>query len=186
MRLIEAIYHRRAVRNYTDKDVPRVSVLQLLDAAIQAPSAVNQQPWAFAVFVGRERLDGFSVRAKAHLLTTLEASPAFSHLRDMLCDPQYNIFHNAGTLVVICAKPGGQNPAEDCCLAAQNLMLAAHAIGLGTCPIGFARPWMNLEETKRDLGIPEALSVVFPITLGFPAEVPPAVPRNPPEIVIWK
>jgi hypothetical protein len=84
----------------------------------------------------------------------------------MLADPNYNIFYNAGTLVVICAKPGGLNPAEDCCLAAQNLMLAAHAAGLGTCPIGFARPWLNLSETKKELALPGDFEAVCPLIVG--------------------
>ena len=91
----------------------------------------------------------YSDQAKAHLLEILTPdSPLHSH-KDHLSDPAANIFHNAGTLVIICAKMNGIQPAEDCSLAAQNLMLAAHAAGLGTCPIGLARPWLNPPQVRR-------------------------------------
>jgi nitroreductase len=65
-------------------------------------------------------------------------------------------------------------------------MLAAHAAGLGTCPIGFARPWLNLPETKRELSFPDELNAVFPLIIGYPDETPEAPPRNEPQIVAWE
>jgi len=186
MELMEAIYNRRAVRDYTDKQMPRLAVIELINAAVQAPSAINQQPWAFAVFQGRQRLKDYSDRAKAHLLATLDRGSDLHGLRDMLADTNYNIFYSAGTLLVICAKPDGLNPAEDCCLAAQNLMLAAHGMGLGTCPIGFARSWLNLTEVKQELEIPLNYAAVFPVIVGCPAKVTASVTRRQPEIVSWK
>jgi hypothetical protein len=68
-------------------------------------------------------------------------------LKERLAEPEFNIFYNAGTWIVICAKPAGQHPVWDCCLAAQNLILAAHAAGIATCPIGLA--WPVLQEGKN-------------------------------------
>lgn len=186
MELMEAIYKRRAVRAYTDRNLDREIVMQLIRAAIQAPSAMNDQPWAFAVVQNRELLKQCSDRAKAHLLATVDARSPLGALRDTLANPEFGIFYGAGTLIVICAKPEGLNPAEDCCLAAQNLMLAACGLGLGTCPIGLARPWLSLPEVKHELGIPPAYQPVFPIIVGFPREEAPPVPRHEPEIVTWR
>jgi nitroreductase len=186
MELIEAIHQRRAVRDYTRARVANSTLTELLDAAIQAPSAMNQQPWAFAVFQGQNRLLDYSVRAKAHFLATVLAPFGFHERGDTLTDPAYNIFYNAGTLLVICARHHGLNPAEDCCLAAQNFMLAAHAAGLGTCPIGLARPWLNLPEVKMELGLPPDVAAVFPMTVGYPAALPAATPRQAPDILCWK
>ena len=185
MELKEAIYHRRAVRNFTGAEVPRSMITELIDAAIQAPSAVNQQPWAFAVFEGRERLAEWSGRAKSAFLAGMPAEPDEHGLRGMLSDPSFDIFYNARSLVVVCATPGGMNPAEDCCLAAQNLMLAAHGMGLGTCPIGLARPWLNLPEVKSEIGLPADVSVVLPLIVGWPVSPPPPVPRREPSILVW-
>ncbi len=102
------------------------------------------------------------------------------------CDRITVLFYDAGTLVTICAKPMSPWSAFDCCLAAQNLMLAACEMGLGTCPIGFAKPWLDLPEVKRELGIPDDYVPVFPVIIGVPQGDTPAHPRNDPEIVSWK
>jgi len=186
MELSEAIYHRRAVRDFTEAIVPTPLLDELLRAAIQAPSAMNQQPWAFAVITGRDRLRAVSERAKAHLMSTL--APVFElHPRSQLyADPAYNIFHDAGTLVVIYASAGRLHPTEDCCLAAENLMLTAHDLSLGSCPVGFARGWLDLPETKAEFGIPSDHTAVFPVVIGYPAKKTEAVPRRDPVILYWK
>jgi nitroreductase len=186
MDLTTAIYQRRAVHDYTDADVAKSTIDELLNAAVQAPSSLNQQPWAFAVFQGKDRLKTYSDRAKAHFLTAV-LPPFGCHERgDTLTEPSYNIFYNANTLIAICAFPGRLNAAEDCCLAAQTLMLAAHGMGLGTCPIGIARPWLNIAEVKNELEIPPDLTAVFPLTLGYPATQPKPTTRNVPDVVSWK
>jgi len=185
MDLLNAIYQRRAVRNYADVPVHPSMIHDLLNAAVQAPSALNQQPWAFAVIRGREALHRYSDRAKAHLLAILPQNLKLHQRADALAGEEYNVFHGAGTLVVIYAKPAPHHPVDDCLLAAQNFMLAAHALGLGTCPIGFARPWLNLPEIKTELHIPSSYEAVMPIVVGWAASVPPAPPREEPEIVCW-
>ncbi len=71
---------------------------------------------------------------------------------------------------------------ENCTLAAQNLMLAACAEGLGSCWIGFARRWLATAAGKAVLGVPTAYPPVAPIIVGHPQGVAPPVPRKPPEI----
>lgn len=186
MDLMNGIRQRRAIRDYTDATVADSTLNELLEAAVQAPSALNQQPWAFAVYTGRAVLKDYSDRAKLHYLGT-ELPPFGMHSRgDTLTDPNFNIFYNAPAFIVICAKPGMLNAAEDCSLAAQTLMLAAHAMGLGTCPIGIVRPWLQLPEIKDQLGIPPHYTAVFPLTVGYPAGQPEPVPRLAPEIVHWQ
>lgn len=181
---IEAIYKRRAVKDYTDAQVADDTVTKLLDATVRAPSSLNQQPWAFAVYQGKARLKDYSDRAKDHFLLA-ELPPFGMHKRgNTLTDPNFNIFYNASTLVVICAKPD-YNAAEDCSLAAQTFMLAAHSMKLGTCPIGIARPWLQRREIKEELKIPPNYTPVFPMTLGYPAGEPSSTPRNEPEIISW-
>lgn len=186
MDVLEAIRKRRAVRHYTDEPVEPGQVRRLLELAVQAPSAMNEQPWAFAVIQSRALLEDYSRRARTHLLQTVTNSPEWDRARDLLQQPEFNIFYNAGTLIVICARPDGVNPAEDCCLAAENLMLAACALGLATCPIGFARAWLNLPETRREFGIPAKYQPVFPLIVGYAAGEQEAPPRREPEVVAWK
>lgn len=184
--LTDAIFHRRAVRSYSDQPVDRATVQKLLLAAVQAPSALNQQPWAFGVFHGRKRLHEYSERAKLYLVATYPATFELNSRSDLYENPTYELFHGASTLIVIYATRGRLHPNEDCCLAAENLMLAAYGLGLGTCPIGFARPWLDLLETKREMGVPEHYNAVFPLVVGYPAGYTEPRPRDEPQIVSWK
>jgi nitroreductase len=106
MDLIFAIRNRRAVRDFAPEAVSRAAIADAIGAATMAPSAMNLQPWLFAVVEGAERLRELSTRAKAHLLATLDpASPAARH-RDHLTDPAMNLFHDAPALVIVCARDG--------------------------------------------------------------------------------
>jgi len=176
----KAIYGRRAVREYTSESVERSVLESLIEDAVQAPSAMNLQPWAFSVYQSVGQLRGFSERAREHILATPSPLP----LVDML-PPGVNIFHDAPVLIVICAVNSLQQSAEDCCLAAQTLMLSAYARGLGTCPIGFSREWLNLPEVKTELGIPAEAVVVFPVVVGHPKSQPAPHGRQKPLVYNW-
>jgi nitroreductase len=183
MEVLTAIAQRRAIRAYTEEVVDRDTVGRLIEAAVQAPSAMDLEPWAFVTFEGKSRLREFSQKAKEELRRTgTDLSP---EARRRLSDPSFDIFYGAPLLIVICATSAQSQAAEDCCLAGQNLMLAAHGAGLATCPIGFARQWLNLPEAKREIGIPEELVPVFPLILGHPSEHPPPRGRRRPTI-LWR
>lgn len=183
MEALEAIYGRHAIREYA-LEIPTMETIQsLIKAAVQAPSAMNLQPWAFAVVRGRDTLASISDRAKAHMLKTMAAGSPLSSFREHLADPAYDIFYGAPVLIIICATSSEAGASEDCALAAQNLMLAAHSEGLGTCWIGFARPWLNEPTAKEELRLPTSCAPVAPIILGFPKGEPEIHPRHDPEIV---
>lgn len=182
----DVIYARRAVRSFTDEEMSEGTVRALLESAIQAPSSMNVQPWAFVVIQDRDVLKRISDRAEE----LLQESPDFTKMPPeqqlRIEERSFNIFYNAGTLILICAKPEGKHPEWDCCFAAQNLMLAAREKGLGTCVIGLS--WLAFEDPqiKAELGIPEAWRVVTPIILGRPTDFPAGHGRNRPEILAWK
>ncbi|MGE5567107.1 MAG: nitroreductase family protein [Parcubacteria group bacterium] len=175
--LTEAIYERRAVRDYTAEPVSEVDLRAVIDAAVQAPSGMNRQPWSFVVVSGRGALERLSMQAKAHLLKTLD--PQLAGARDHLAAADFNIFYNAPVMVAVCATEQDAMAVKDCCLAAQNLMLAARERGLGTCWIGFAESWLNTPEGRGALGAPEHYTVVAPIILGHARAFPDATPRRP-------
>lgn len=184
MNLMQAIKERRAVRSYIDRPVPRDVILDLIDAAAAAPSTMNLQPWSFAVVEGVERLAGMSTFAKRFLLSTHAAETSLATHRAALEDPSFNIFYGAPCLIVVCARPPSRQATEDCCLAAQNLMLAAHGRGLGSCWIGFSRPWLELPQTRLSLGLLPDQIPVAPIIIGEPALLPRPPARHLPA-VIW-
>lgn len=177
----EAISGRRSVRDYSDEMLEEHSIRRLIDAAVQAPSAVNQQPWVFTVVRDRSVLDRVSQEAKSCMLATLSADAQSDHFRTLLGDPTFHIFYHAPALIVISALAGPW-VVEDCALAAQNLMLAAYGAGYGSCWIGFAQTFLNTEEGRKVLGLPSTCVPVAPIIVGHPKALPPPVPRKEPEI----
>ena len=181
MDLLQTIADRRAVREYTDAHVDREVVEALIGAAILAPSARNLQPWAFAALLDPVRIEQYARRAKEWLLEN-QQSLALGTLVDMLKPPDFSIFYRASGLLLILATDATTQAAEDCCLAAQNLMLAARDRNLGTCWIGLSRPWLNLPAIKAELRLPAQYQVVAPIICGYPKSWPPAHGRNAAEI----
>lgn len=161
--VLRAIYSRRAVRAYQPEQPHDDTIHDLLAAAVQAPTAMHAEPWAFAIVQDRARLKRYSDRAECG----------------------YNIFYDAGTLIVICRRQAGPFADADCWLAAENLMLAATARGLGTCCIGLALGVLNQPDVKQELGIPREGAAVAPIILGTPRAAPLADTRRAPQILKW-
>jgi nitroreductase len=181
MDLTDAIYGRRATRAYTAAPVPKEVLERLVDAAIQAPSAVNEQPWDFTIIQNTQLLDRISTAAKAHMTGTVPSVSFPEHLHESLESPDFHVFYHAPVLITISARMGAW-AVENATLAAENLMLAAHAQGLGSCWIGFAQRWLETAEGKRALGVPDNFVPVAPIIIGHPAASAAPVPRRPPQL----
>lgn len=113
-------------------------------------------------------------------------APGINHSFDHFTRTDFNIFHGANTLIVICAKQLGQFVVADCWLAAENLLLAAQSIGLGSCVMGSAVTALNLPKVKMELGIPDEYSVIAPIVVGFQSGEVKATPRKDTLILSWK
>lgn len=184
MSVIDAIYERRSVRSYRAKTVDRRIVSALLDAAVQAPTALHEEPWAFVVVQDRDALRRLSDAA----LKTLRGREAGLHLprgSQGFTLPE-NVFYDAGTLIVIYGKPLGPFVAADCWLAAENLMLAARGMGLGSCVIGLAAAALNSPEWKAELKVPAGLTAYAPVIVGEPSGETPATGRREPEVLSWR
>jgi len=184
MELRAAIRNRRAVRDFTPEPVSASALRELIAAASWAPSAMNEQPWHFTVVTDAAVLDEISNRSKKWMLQGVGTMPRSGHFRDVLADPHFHILYHAPALVVISVPGNGQWGAEDCALAAQNLMLAALDQDLGSCWIGFAQGWLNTEEGHNILGLPKQDQVIAPIIVGHPKAAPPPVARKAP-LITW-
>jgi len=188
MTLMDAINTRRSVRAFGPQKVEKAVINSLLAAAVRAPTARHEEPWTFAIVQDVALLQRLSDRAKS--MMTEEAHRAHhddgGHSRDVLSRPGFNIFYNANTLIAICAKSPGPFAFADCWLAAENLMLAACAFGLGSCVIGSAIPVLNNDEIKLELGISTEISVVAPIIVGVPVDTGLQSARQTPIILGWK
>lgn len=182
MDLREAIYTRRAVRAYSAASIDEGTLRELIDAAVQAPSAVNEQPWSFCVVRDARLLADVSRRAKQHMLATTPAGLLSHHFEEILNDATFDIFYRAPALIVISAPAKSPWATENCALAAQNLMLTAHARGLGSCWIGFAQEWLRTSDGRAVLDLPPDYLPVAPIIVGHPRAQPARVPRKAADI----
>jgi nitroreductase len=192
---LDVIFARRSVRKYTSQRVDETTVRGLLDAAVQAPTALHEEPWAFVVIQDAALLKRYSDAAKGnwaaeasrfrqlHRGGDAEAAKGFA---EQFASPDFSIFYDATTLIAICARHTGPFVIADCWLAAENLMLAACALGLGTCCIGSAVPALNSPAIKAELGIPDDVEVVAPIVVGIAAAPTADSPRQAPHILAWK
>jgi nitroreductase len=185
---MDAIHGRRSVRAYTPQKLDQATIRTLLAAAVRAPTAVHQEPWAFAILQDANALKRLSDRAKRFFVEEMHRAhlDRGGHTLAMFERPDFNIFYNAGTLIVICGRPTGPFVVADCWLAAENLMLAAFSMGLGTCVIGSAISGLNTPEIKDELGIPADMSAIAPIIVGVPSDESTAASRKEPQILAWK
>ena len=183
MDLDTALASRRSVRDYAAEPVDEATIRHLIGAAVLAPSATNGQPWTFLVVRDRALLDRLSAETKAYLLAgALPEGPGVERRRVRLADPDYQIFHHAPVLILISGSASDRWVVEDCSLAAENLMLAAAALGLGTCWIGYAQRYLETAAGRALVGLPGEVLPVAPIVVGHPRTVPGPTDRREPEI----
>jgi nitroreductase len=149
MDVLEAIKTRRSVRRFKKERVPPNLLKEVLEAARWAPSARNSQPWRFIIIVDED------LKKRVANATTAGKFLAEAPL---------------GIAVTINTR-ATRHPAEDGAAATMNILLAAHALGLGACWIGSYSSSYE-EEVKRILGVPEGWALLSIIALGYPDERP--------------
>lgn len=195
--LVRLMRSRRSCRNYTDRVVDRKLLEDLVRIGTTAPSGTNSQLWTFSILGSRQeivvlgehiarffgKLNRMAEKFWLRLLSKFFAgdrlgkyySRYYETVREGLLlwnqEGKDTLFHGATAVILVGGKKAANSPMEDGLLASQNIMLAAHGIGLGSCMIGFA-----VEAIKRDrnirqlLNIPDDESIFAVIALGYPAE----------------
>lgn len=152
MEAMEAIYSRRSVRQYTSKPVSRELVREILKAAMSAPSAGNERPWHFIILTDRAILDEI---------------PKFHPYSAML--------KQASAAILVCGDPALEKHKGywvlDCAAASENILLAAHAKGLGAVWCGVYPTEDRVQNLKKLLHLPEQITPFSLMPLGFPAEI---------------
>ena len=157
MDAMEAILTRRSIREYTKRLVTDEVLKELLEAAMCAPSAGNRQPWCFVIISDREILNEI---------------PKYHTYSQMLKEAQVAI-------LVCCDQDlqlGGYG-VQDCSAATQNILLAAHAKGLGAVWLGVYPTEPRVTDIKKLLNLPEHIIPISLISIGYPAEQKPRPDR---------
>jgi nitroreductase len=151
MDTLKAIHTRRSIRKYLDRPVPEELIQKLLAAAMQAPSARNQQPWHFVVIDDRK---------------TLAAITNFMPNAAMAAD--------APLAILVCADLALEKSegywVVDCAAAVENMLLAAHDAGLGAVWCGVYPREPRMQGLRRLMGLPENIMAHSLVVVGFPGE----------------
>jgi hypothetical protein len=177
----EAIYRRPSVCSYSNQDLDRATILTLLAAAAQAPTAMHEEPWAFSVIQDQVMLSALLDAAR----TTRKTDGNISTFGEAPAEPE-NLFHDVGTLIVIWGKPMGPFVAADCWRAAENLMLAACSIGLSSWVVRSAAKTLNMAPWKADLNAPADWVPIAAIIICRALVPDFTSARKPPEILSWR
>jgi nitroreductase len=184
MEAIEAIMTRRSVRKFEERQIPDEVLEKILKAGTYAPSALALQPWAFVIVQDQEFLNKLSDYCKPILISLMkDANDGMSGaFRELLESPGYSIFYHAPTVIMVVGKTDSRFREIDCSLCAENLMLAAHALGIGSCWIGSTEVAYDNKELIAGFRIPEGYSPVGTIAFGYPAEKPEAHDKHAPKV----
>ena len=178
MDTITAIHTRRSIRDYEKRPVEREIIADILWDAAQAPTTPVSGPFLFHVIEGVARIADLGERAKRY------AREHRADGADSWADrPDFKVFLDAPVVIVISGHADNSESIQDCNRAGQNLVLSAHARGLGCCWVGAPMPWLRSPQTRQELGIAEAFEPFAAFTLGYAALVPPSRSRERPEIV---
>lgn len=171
MELFDTILNRRSIRNFTGKPIPKEDLERMVDAGRLAPSATNRQMWDFIVITRREILDD--------ILHHFHASRKYETFEDGKCD-------GASAIIAVVMDEVNEYWREDGSAAAENILLAAKALGFGSCWIeGQVRP--HEEHFRELLTIPKGKRILLMIALGEPVKwPPPPAKRALSEILHWE
>lgn len=167
MDILECINSKRSIRAYTDEIIPEETLRNLIELGTKASTGSGMEPWGFVIIRDKNEIDQLSEMSKKYLLNNLEKYPYLNQYENWLKNPEYSIFNHANTLLIIYGNTESHWYVYDCSLAAGNIMLAAHSMGIGTCWIGFAEHTLNTKEFKERYRVPEKYELVCPMSMGY-------------------
>ena len=192
----KVILSRRSVRLYKKEQVPEFMIKRILEAGRFAPSAANYQPWKFIVLRDDEIIRGITetVASSCRLVRAMidYRRKGFAWTRPLIkfitrfryndlhpmpftaiaqvANGNLGLWHGAPTVIVILKDVrGAGSPDLDCGIAGQNMVLAAHSMGLGTCWVGFAKMALDMNpQWKKRLGISFPYKFANSLAIGWP------------------
>lgn len=209
----KVILQRRSVRLYKPDQVPEFMVRRILEAGRFAPSAGNCQPWKFVVLRDDKLITAMTddvvkicdilrnmvdyrkpgaawMRPMVKFNTRLRKNdlhPVPFGAISMIADRKLGLWHKAPTVILIFGDVRGVScPELDCGIAGQNMVLAAHSMGLGTCWVGFVRPAFDyMLRWKKFFGISYPFKFMSSLALGWPVSEPDGMVERQTHAVDW-
>ncbi len=167
--VVETIMTRRSIRQYKPQAVEREKMQTIVECGINAPNAMNRQAWEVRVVDNADYINGVTGLYK-------KANPKVAE------DPTFkNMFRNAPTVVFIGRDTQSESSPFDCGLLAENMMISAWSMGIGSCCLGTPARFMRSPEAAeylQKLGFSEGYELLYCIGFGYPDETPAAKPRD--------
>lgn len=167
--VVETIMTRRSIRQYKPQAVEREKMQTIVECGINAPNAMNRQAWEVRVVDNADYINGVTELYK-------KANPKAAE------DPTFkNMFRNAPTVVFIGRDTQSESSPFDCGLLAENMMISAWSMGIGSCCLGTPARFMRSPEAAeylQKLGFSEGYELLYCIGFGYPDETPAAKPRD--------
>ncbi|NQT06938.1 MAG: nitroreductase family protein [Candidatus Omnitrophica bacterium] len=186
--IIENIKSRRSVREFLDKPIPEDIAEKIIEAGRFAPSALNRQAWKFIPIDNKELISELSGIATKRVKMLYKLSPLLKPFMKDLKDERFlntikktaenpgdTVFYGAPLVVFVAGDTGFSDARTDCHLAAQNMMLAAYSMGIGSCFIGRGRAIPKKIFLKK-IGLPPSYNIDACVIFGYPK----AFPKTPP------
>jgi nitroreductase len=183
--VLEVIKKRRSVRSFESKPVPRDVLLTVIDAANEAPSAMNTQPWRFVVVENadfRKKMVETAIPRSLQLFEAMkESSPErYKIIKQRYAELQDPIYYSAPQIIFVIGSNAAA--ADSCLLACENLILAAESLGLGSCYVRTGALVADNAEIAKAFDIQGDERIFGPVLLGYARETPKPPPKNPPKI----
>lgn len=167
---VETILSRRSVRNFSDRMISEKELETIIQCGLFAPSAKNRQNWHFTIITNKERIDEISTLAVTNM-----------NKLGLNVSEDAHIFYHAPVVIVISSKIEGYSEVNAGC-AVENMALAAHSMGIGSCIIGQTRylyHQSNKADANRLMRIPENFEHDIAICFGYPeGDIDEAKPRK--------
>jgi nitroreductase len=162
---MDIIKNRRSIRTFSDEQIKQEELDIILEAGMYAPSAAGKQAWHFTVVQNQHILDEISAEAKKVYI-----SMANEFLQKLGSNEQFHTFFHAPTVIIISGEEKSIDPHSDCAVAAQNIMLAAEMLHIGSCWVSAVAVLGRTGEGKKiiqTLGLPKAYIPFNSIVLGY-------------------
>ena len=167
--VVKTIMERRSIRKYKPQPVEREKMQTIVECGVNAPNAMNRQPWEVRVVDNPDFINGVTELYKKEQPKVAE-------------DPNFkNMFRNAPTVVFIGRDVQSGSAEFDCGLLSENMMLAAQSMGIGSCCLGSPAAFIRspaAAEYLKQLGFSEGYELLYCIAFGYPDEAPAAKPRD--------
>lgn len=162
---LAVIHNRRSIRQYDTRQITDSELKSILEAALFAPTAMNQQKWHFTI------VQSSAVLAKMDLITREnKLNSDIPMLAKSAASDDYHSYYRAPTVVIISGEQGAKFIEMDCAAAAQNIALSAESLGIGSCIMtsaGFLFASAKGRKMKKVLGIPKGYEHMCSIALGY-------------------